>query len=33
MIQGIVPNAELAESSGPFGLAFAKMFNPPSARW
>jgi putrescine:ornithine antiporter len=27
-IQGIVPNAELAESTGPFGLAFAKMFNP-----
>jgi putrescine:ornithine antiporter len=27
-IQGIVPNAELAKSSGPFGLAFAKMFNP-----
>ena len=28
VIQGIVPNAELAESSGPFGLAFAKMFSP-----
>jgi putrescine:ornithine antiporter len=28
VIQGIVPNAELAESSGPFGLAYAKMFNP-----
>jgi putrescine:ornithine antiporter len=28
VIQGIVPNAELAESTGPFGLAFAKMFNP-----
>lgn len=27
-IQGIVPNAELAASTGPFGLAFAKMFNP-----
>ena len=27
-IQGIVPNAELAESTGPFGLAYAKMFNP-----
>jgi putrescine:ornithine antiporter len=27
-IQGIVPNAELAESTGPFGLAFAKMLNP-----
>src|SRR5574337_809074 len=26
--QGIVPNAELAESTGPFGLAYAKMFNP-----
>jgi putrescine:ornithine antiporter len=28
VIQGIVPNAALAESTGPFGLAFAKMFNP-----
>ena len=28
VIQGIVPNAELAESTGPFGLAFATMFNP-----
>ncbi|MDO5603684.1 MAG: putrescine-ornithine antiporter [Paracoccus sp. (in: a-proteobacteria)] len=28
VIQGIVPNAELAQSSGPFGLAFAKMFSP-----
>jgi putrescine:ornithine antiporter len=28
VIQGIVPNAELAESTGPFGLAFAQMFNP-----
>jgi len=28
VIQGIVPNAELAESTGPFGLAFAKMFSP-----
>ncbi len=27
-IQGIVPNAELAASTGPFGLAFARMFNP-----
>jgi putrescine:ornithine antiporter len=27
-IQGIVPNAELANSTGPFGLAFAQMFNP-----
>ncbi|WP_321868909.1 putrescine-ornithine antiporter [Paraburkholderia tropica] len=28
VIQGIVPNAELARSTGPFGLAFARMFNP-----
>jgi putrescine:ornithine antiporter len=28
VIQGIVPNAELAASTGPFGLVFAKMFNP-----
>jgi putrescine:ornithine antiporter len=28
VIQGIVPNAELAESTGPFGLAFAHMFSP-----
>jgi putrescine:ornithine antiporter len=28
VIQGIVPNAELMESTGPFGLAFAKMLNP-----
>ncbi len=28
VIQGIVPNAELAESTGPFGLVYAKMFNP-----
>jgi putrescine:ornithine antiporter len=27
-IQGIVPNKELAESTGPFGLAYAKMFSP-----
>jgi putrescine:ornithine antiporter len=27
-IQGIVPNAELAASTGPFGLAFAHMFDP-----
>jgi len=27
-IQGIIPNAELAKSTGPFGLAYAKMFNP-----
>jgi putrescine:ornithine antiporter len=28
VIQGIVPNAELALSTGPFGLAYAKMLNP-----
>jgi len=28
VIQGIVPNAELAASTGPFALAFAQMFNP-----
>src|SRR3954453_15673856 len=28
VIQGIVPNKELAESTGPFGLAFSHMFNP-----
>jgi len=28
VIQGIVPNAELAKSTGPFGLAYEKMFNP-----
>jgi putrescine:ornithine antiporter len=28
VIQGIVPNAELAKSTGPFGLAFAHMFSP-----
>lgn len=28
VIQGIVPNDELARSTGPFGLAYAKMFNP-----
>jgi len=28
VIQGIVPNAELANSTGPFGLAYVKMFNP-----
>jgi putrescine:ornithine antiporter len=27
-IQGIVPNAQLAESTGPFGLAYAQMFSP-----
>ena len=28
VIQGIVPNADLATSTGPFGLAYARMFNP-----
>jgi len=28
VIQGIVPNAELAQSTGPFGLAYAHMFSP-----
>ncbi|HJX87739.1 MAG TPA: putrescine-ornithine antiporter, partial [Gemmatimonadales bacterium] len=28
VIQGIVPNAELAKSTGPFGLAYSHMFNP-----
>ena len=28
VIQGIVPNAELAASNGPFGLASATMFSP-----
>ena len=28
VIQGIVPNDELAKSTGPFGTAFAHMFNP-----
>jgi putrescine:ornithine antiporter len=28
VIQGIVPNAELARSTGPFALAYAHMFNP-----
>jgi putrescine:ornithine antiporter len=28
VIQGIVPGADLAASTGPFGLAFARMFNP-----
>jgi len=28
VIAGIVPNAELAMSNAPFGLAFAQMFNP-----
>ncbi len=28
VIQGIVPNDELAKSTGPFGLAYAHMFSP-----
>jgi putrescine:ornithine antiporter len=28
VIQGIVPNADLAKSTGPFGLAYARMFGP-----
>jgi putrescine:ornithine antiporter len=28
VIQGIVPNAELAESTAPFALAYAQVFNP-----
>ena len=28
VIQGIVPNAELAKSTGPFGLVYAQMFSP-----
>jgi len=32
VIQGIVPNAELAASTGPFGLAFQHMFNPTVGR-
>ena len=28
VIQGIVPNPELAASTGPFALAYAQMFNP-----
>jgi len=28
VIQGIVPNADLAKSTGPFGLAYEHMFNP-----
>src|SRR6476620_10130555 len=28
VIQGIVPNAELAKSTGPFGLAYTHMFSP-----
>src|SRR3954465_12069578 len=28
VIQGIVPNEELAKSTGPFGLAYSHMFSP-----
>jgi putrescine:ornithine antiporter len=28
VIQGIVPNADLAKSTGPFGVAYAHMFSP-----
>jgi len=28
VIHGIVPNAELAKSTGPFGTAYTHMFNP-----
>lgn len=28
VIMGIVPNSELASSTGPFGLVYAQMFNP-----
>ena len=28
VIQGIVPNADLVNSTGPFALAYAQMFNP-----
>ncbi|NBB66274.1 amino acid permease, partial [Pseudomonas sp. ODNR1LW] len=28
VIQGIIPNAELANSSAPFALVYAKIFNP-----
>ena len=28
VIQGIVPNADLSKSTGPFGLAYEYMFNP-----
>ena len=31
VIAGIVPNADLAASSAPFGLAYATMFNPTVA--
>ena len=32
VIQGIVPNEELAASTGPFGLAYEHMFNPTVGR-
>jgi putrescine:ornithine antiporter len=32
VIQGIVPNDELAKSTGPFGAAYAHMFNPTVGR-
>jgi putrescine:ornithine antiporter len=32
VIQGIVPNEELAQSTGPFGTAYAHMFNPTIGR-
>jgi len=32
VIQGIVPNPELAKSTGPFALAYAHMFNPMIGR-
>lgn len=32
VIQGIVPNADLAQSSAPFGLAFATLFSPVVGR-
>jgi putrescine:ornithine antiporter len=28
VIQGVVPNSDLATSTGPFGLAYARMFGP-----
>ncbi len=32
VIQGIVPNTDLATSTGPFGLAYARMFTPTVGR-
>ncbi|MCF1426750.1 MAG: putrescine-ornithine antiporter [Shewanella sp.] len=32
VIAGIVPNADLASSNAPFGLAFAQMFNPMAGK-